>query len=149
MRPAFTDESRELAMEWRQLGRVATLVAVLTSPETLFYLVLQHDVAHRLIPRASLYGAEKPLLDEDVVARRRLWFWRTKWRRWTWILGSLFALLLIVNSSTARRRGGVAGRHAVARPDRARRPNLFKFSLTESNQDTNVFLVLDPLPTES
>lgn len=27
--------------------------------------------------------------------------------------------------------------------------NLFKFSLTESNQDTNVFLVLDPLPTES
>jgi len=27
--------------------------------------------------------------------------------------------------------------------------NLFKFSLTQSNQDANVFLVLDPLPTES
>lgn len=27
--------------------------------------------------------------------------------------------------------------------------NLFKFSLTVGNQDTNVFLVLDPLPTES
>lgn len=27
--------------------------------------------------------------------------------------------------------------------------NLFKFSLTVGNQDTNVFLVLDPLPTDS
>jgi len=27
--------------------------------------------------------------------------------------------------------------------------NLFKFSLTQSNQDANVFLVLDPLPTQS
>ncbi len=27
--------------------------------------------------------------------------------------------------------------------------NLFKFSLTEANQDTSVFLVLDPLPTDS
>ena len=27
--------------------------------------------------------------------------------------------------------------------------NLFKFSLTESNRDTNAFLVLDPLPTDS
>jgi ATP-dependent Zn protease len=118
--PTFSDESRALAAEWRKLTRAATLVAVLTSPATLFYLVLQHDwplgwallvtflsvvafrglvdvVAHRLIPRASLYGAEKPLLEEDVVARRRAWFWRTKWRRWTWILGSLFALLVVIN----------------------------------------------------
>jgi ATP-dependent Zn protease len=119
-RQRFSDESRELAMEWRKLTRAATLVAVLTSPATLFYLVLQHGwpvgwallvtfvsviafrglvdvVAHRLIPRASLYGAEKPLLEEDVVARRRLWYWRTKWKRWTWILGTFFVALLIVN----------------------------------------------------
>ncbi|MEA2222730.1 MAG: cell division protease FtsH, partial [Solirubrobacteraceae bacterium] len=120
MRPTFSDESRQLAMEWRKLTRAATVVAVLTSPATLFYLTLQHDwplgwalvvtflsvvafrglvdvVAHRYIPRASLYGAEGPLLEEDVVARRRVWYWRTKWRRWTWILGSLFAVLLIIN----------------------------------------------------
>jgi len=115
----FSDESRELAMEWRKLTRAATFVAVLTSPATLFYLVLQHDwpigwallvtfftviafrglvdvIAHRAIPRASLYGADKPLLEEDVVARRRVWFWRTKWRRWTWILGSGFLTLLLI-----------------------------------------------------
>jgi ATP-dependent Zn protease len=120
VRPAFSDDSRELAMEWRKLTRAATVVAVLTSPATLFYLTLQHDwplgwallvtffsviafrglvdvVAHRFIPRASLYGAEKPLLEEDVVARRRVWFWRTKWRRWSWILGSGFVILLIAN----------------------------------------------------
>jgi len=53
--------------------------------------------AHRFIPRASLYGAEKPLLEEDVVSRRRVWFWRTKWRRWTWILGSFSVVLVIAN----------------------------------------------------
>jgi ATP-dependent Zn protease len=120
VRPAFSDESRELAMEWRKLTRAATVVAVLTSPATLLYLTLQHGwplhwallvtfvsviafrglvdvIAHRLIPRASLYGAERPLLEEDVVARRRLWYWRTKWRRWTWILGSGFVALLVIN----------------------------------------------------
>jgi ATP-dependent Zn protease len=120
VRPTFSDESRELAMEWRKLTRAATVVAVLTSPATLFYLTLQHDwpfgwallvtflsviafrglvdvVAHRFIPRASLYGAEKPLLEEDIVARRRVWYWRTKWRRWTWIVGGLFVVLLIIN----------------------------------------------------
>ncbi len=54
-------------------------------------------LAHRYIPRASLYGAERPLLEEDVVARRRVWFWRTKWRRRTWIVGSLFFFLVVIN----------------------------------------------------
>src|SRR5918997_744861 len=112
LRPTFSEESRALAAEWRKLTRAATLVALLTAPATLFFLTLQHDwpigwallvtflaviafrglvdvIAHKLIPRASLYGAEKPLLEEDVVARRRVWYWRTKWRRWTFILGPL------------------------------------------------------------
>jgi cell division protease FtsH len=120
LRPTFSEESRALAAEWRKLTRAATLVALLTAPATLFFLTLQHDwpfgwallvtflsviafrglvdvIAHKLIPRASLYGAEKPLLEEDVVARRRVWYWRTKWRRWTFILGSLFALLVVIN----------------------------------------------------
>src|SRR5258708_4371470 len=118
--PTFSEESRALAAEWRKLTRAATTVALLTAPATLFYLTLQNDwpfgwalivtfltviafrglvdvLAHRYIPRASLYGAERPLLEADVVARRRTWFWRTKWRRWTWIVGSLALLLLIVN----------------------------------------------------
>ena len=39
-RPAFSDEARALAMEWRKLARAATVVAILTSPATLFYLTL-------------------------------------------------------------------------------------------------------------
>jgi ATP-dependent Zn protease len=120
LRPTFSEESRALAAEWRKLTRAATVVALLTAPATLFFLTLEHDwpfgwallvtfvvviafrglvdvIAHKLIPRASLYGAEKPLLEEDVVARRRVWYWRTKWRRWTAILGSLFALLVAIN----------------------------------------------------
>jgi ATP-dependent Zn protease len=131
VRPAFSEESRELAMEWRKLTRAATVVAVLTSPATLLYLTLEHDwplgwallvtffsvvafrglvdvLAHKFIPRASLYGAEKPLLEEDVVARRRVWYWRTKWRRWTWILGSLFGVLLIVNQIHSASSGGAS-----------------------------------------
>jgi ATP-dependent Zn protease len=120
LRPAFSDEARALAMEWRKLARWATVVAVLTSPATFAWLKLQQGwptgwalivtfvsvmafrglvdvIAHRFIPRASLYGAEGTLLEEDVVARRRAWFWRTKWRRWTWIVGTLFTLLFAIN----------------------------------------------------
>ena len=120
LRPAFSDEARALAMEWRKLSRWATVVAVLTSPATFMWLKVHQDwptlwalvvtflsviafrglvdvFAHRFIPRASLYGAEKPLLEEDVIARRRTWFWRTKWRRWTWILAGCFLLLWIAN----------------------------------------------------
>jgi cell division protease FtsH len=119
-RPTFSDEARTLATEWRSLTRAATYVAVFTSPATFTFLTLRHDwplgwallvtflsviafrglvdvLAHRFIPRASLYGAEQPLLEEDAVARRRVWYWRTKWRRWTWILGSALVLLVIVN----------------------------------------------------
>jgi cell division protease FtsH len=120
LRPAFSDEARALAMEWRKLARWATVVAVLTSPATFLWLKVQQGwpagwallvtvvsvmafrglvdvIAHRFIPRASLYGAEGTLLEDDVVARRRVWFWRTKWRRWTWIVATVFGLLLTIN----------------------------------------------------
>ncbi|HEV7884160.1 MAG TPA: AAA family ATPase, partial [Solirubrobacteraceae bacterium] len=120
MRPRFSDEARALATEWRKLARTATFVAVLTSPATFLWLHAHEGwpvvwalivtfvsvmafrglvdvIAHRFIPRASLYGAEGRLLEADVVARRRAWFWRSKWRRWTWIVGTLFTLLLGIN----------------------------------------------------
>src|SRR3954449_5841221 len=93
-----------LAAEWRRLGRGATFVAILTSPATFALLHVANDwsigwslvgtiliiaafrglidvVAHRFVPRASLYGAGRELLDEDIVSRRRLWWWRSLYRR--------------------------------------------------------------------
>jgi len=131
LRPAFSDEARALAQEWRKLARAATVVAVLTSPVVYVWLTMKQGwpagwalivtfvaviafrglvdvLAHRFIPRASLYGAEKPLLDEDVVARRRTWFWRTKWRRWTWISGTLALTLFVINRIQSASQGGAS-----------------------------------------
>ena len=54
-------------------------------------------VAHRLIPRPSLQGIDKAELTEDARARRRLWYWRKKFRHTLWIVGTLFALLVAIN----------------------------------------------------
>src|SRR6478609_9766863 len=108
---AERDAQRQaLAAEWRRLARGATFVAILTSPATFALLHVANDwpvgwsivgtilliaafrglidvVAHRFVPRASLYGAGRDLLDDDIVSRRRLWWWRSLYRR-------LFQLLL-------------------------------------------------------
>jgi cell division protease FtsH len=103
-------EADQLALqrEWRRLTRAATFVAVLTSPVTFAFFYVQHDwpllwalvatvvfviafrgfmdvLAHRLVPRASLYGAGRELVEEDIVSRRRVWYWRTKFRRLCWL----------------------------------------------------------------
>jgi ATP-dependent Zn protease len=115
-------EAEQLALqrEWRRLTRAATVVAVLTSPVTFAFFYVQHDwplfwaivgtlafvitfrgfmdvLAHRLIPRASLYGAGRELVEEDIVSRRRVWYWRTKLRRLTW-LAILAAIVLSLMS---------------------------------------------------
>jgi len=115
-----------LAAEWRRLARGATFVAVLTSPATFALLHVANDwpigwalvgtiaiiaafrglidvVAHRLVPRASLYGAGRELLDDDILARRRLWYWRAKYRRLTYLiafLGIPLLILFMVNGTT-------------------------------------------------
>jgi ATP-dependent Zn protease len=108
-------ERNALATQWRQLTRAATLVALLTSP--VFFVILYQrngwgavpalvvtfiaiiafrglvDVlARKAIPSPSLYGANQRLADEDVIAKRRLWYWRVKYRR----LVSLAVLLTFV-----------------------------------------------------
>ncbi len=99
--PARSPEAATLAREWRRLGRAATFVALLTSPA--LYLALHNGgwsvpasaigtfvgviafrglvdiVAHRLIPRPGLEGADKREMRDDATARRRLWFWRARW----------------------------------------------------------------------
>jgi ATP-dependent Zn protease len=112
------DSALSLASEWRKLGRVATFVAILTSPA--FYVLLHNRagwsmlwsivgafagivvfrglvdvIAHRLVPFPSLYGADAQLRAEDVVSRRRHWYWKTKFRRVLW-LGTCFAILLFI-----------------------------------------------------
>ena len=100
--------SGALAAEWRKLGRVATFVAVLTAPaafewfsvvrgwgagpallgtfvEVVVFRGLMDIVLRRFIPWPTLFGADAALQREDVVARRRVWFWRRMLRFWLWI----------------------------------------------------------------
>ena len=111
-----------LASQWRQLTRAATIVAVLTSPavfvwfkqyngwSTLWSLVatagtiivfrgVAELVFRRLIPSPSLFGQDNPQLrEEDVIARRRAWFWRF------WLKLAIF--VIVVNTVVWLVRGG-------------------------------------------
>ena len=107
-RTAYGDRNAALSQEWKRLSRAATLVAILTAPAFFAVLIAENDiaigwallitlfavaafrglidiVAHRLIPRASLYGADREELLDDATARRRLWFWRGKYRLVLWL----------------------------------------------------------------
>ncbi|MGA2011819.1 MAG: AAA family ATPase [Solirubrobacteraceae bacterium] len=100
----INEHASALAQEWRRLTRAATFVALLTAPA--FFLILFDSnhlsllasllitavavvmfrglvevVTRRLIPSPSLYGADQALKQQDIVARRRYWFWRGKFRR--------------------------------------------------------------------
>jgi len=114
----INEHAPALAAEWRRLGRAATFVALLTAPA--FFLVLYDSdrlglvpsliitfagvvvfrglvevVVRKLIPSPSLYGANQKLMEQDLVARRRYWFWRTKFRRLPmWIAAILILLAL-------------------------------------------------------
>jgi ATP-dependent Zn protease len=118
-------EQMALQREWRRLGRAATIVAVLTSPALFAWMYAANDwplgwsllatfvaviafrgfidvVAHKLIPRASLYGAGRELMDADIIGQRRVWYWRTKFRHLFWlvlILGGAIGLLYLFGSS--------------------------------------------------
>src|ERR687884_27241 len=93
------ETSEELASQWRLLTRATTVVAVLTSPVAFLWfhrhvgwswywsvpsaagLVIAFrgvvDLGlRRFIPWPSLFGIEdRRLKEQDVVARRRSWFW--------------------------------------------------------------------------
>jgi cell division protease FtsH len=104
--------SRELAGQWRKLTRAATLVAVFTSPLPFFWFYEVVDKTQgsivwsalltfvcviafrglvdvgvrRFIPWPSLFGTDETRLkEEDVVNRRRAWYWRKKYRLVTFI----------------------------------------------------------------
>jgi cell division protease FtsH len=103
------EQTTELISQWRRLIRAATAVAVLTSPVAFawfhmrvgwgvwwsvlatFVLVIAFRgfmdvVMRRFIPWPSLFGTDSPdLREEDVVNRRRAWYWSRKLRRWLFL----------------------------------------------------------------
>jgi ATP-dependent Zn protease len=106
---------RELASSWRQLTRAATFVALLTSPALVAFLMRQDHwplwkavlvtvliviafrglvdlVFRRFIPWPSLFGLESEQhREDDVLGRRRVWFWHFWFR-----VGVSFLLLVTV-----------------------------------------------------
>jgi cell division protease FtsH len=121
LQPAGTGEfassavSRELASGWRRLTRAATFVALLTSPALVAFFMRQDHwplwkalvvtllivigfrglvdlLFRRFIPWPSLFGLESQQhREEDVLGRRRAWFWHF-WLR----VGVVFLLLVTV-----------------------------------------------------
>src|SRR3954454_12857893 len=110
------DQAVSLAREWRMLGRAATIVALLTSPALFLLLSLTYDwaliwalvgtlagvvifrggvdvLAHKIIPAPALYGAEDELKEQDIMSRRRVWYWRHKFKVWFWL--GLIALIVL------------------------------------------------------
>jgi cell division protease FtsH len=111
-----TSASSELGEDWRRLTRVATAVALITSPAPFiwFHSVLGWSLAwslfftfllviafrgaadlmvRRMIPWPSLYGTDDDeLKEEDVIARRRVSFWRGWFRLGAFIFGLLTAI---------------------------------------------------------
>ena len=105
------EATKELTLQWRRLIRTATAVAVLTSPVifvffheevgvrwgwSLFWTFvaviafrgLMDIIVRRFIPWPSLFGTdEQQSREEDVVNRRRAWYWSKWFRRVGWIVG--------------------------------------------------------------
>ncbi len=116
LRGPINEHASALAHEWRRLTRAATAVALFTAPA--FFLILYDSnhlslaasiiitalavvifrglvevIARKLIPWPSLYGAPEELKQDDLMARRRHWYWRTKFRRLPFLIAFIFALL--------------------------------------------------------
>jgi ATP-dependent Zn protease len=119
MPPAFRQRNDSLAGQWRWLTRAATLMALVTAP-AFFLLLYQAEgwglgwsilvtffavvafrglvdvIVRKIIPWPSLFGAEQSLQQEDIVARRRVWFWRKFFRRVLWLAGIFFFIVLLI-----------------------------------------------------
>jgi ATP-dependent Zn protease len=121
-------ESLALAGEWRRLEVLATAVAIVVSP--VFFAPLYGTaglplvvailltilaigafrgavdvIAHWFIPRPALYGADDSLAERDIVSRRRLWYWRKRYRQIIVIGGILLIASAIVSVSKSESLG--------------------------------------------
>jgi ATP-dependent Zn protease len=122
-----SEESVALASQLRKLARVATIVALLTSPAAYFWfrhsahLGVWQSVAasfgvvvgfrglidlivRRLVPWPSLFGTEETRLrEEDVVNRRRAWTWRF-WYRVAIFLAAIITIFWLAHLGVAGHR---------------------------------------------
>src|SRR5579884_2787271 len=116
---ALTESHRYLSRELRRLTRLATIVAVISSP-SVFYWFHHHSgmgvgkallltflscvafrgaidiFVRRVIPWPSLFGTDdQRLREEDIVNRRRAWTWNAifKWVKRIVLLVSFFFAL--------------------------------------------------------
>jgi ATP-dependent Zn protease len=104
-----SQESVALATQLRKLARIATFIAILTSPAAYFWYHKQVGlgtgaaiaatagtvigfrgfvdlIIRRLIPWPSLFGTQETRLrEEDVANRRRAWTWRFYFRVGIWL----------------------------------------------------------------
>src|SRR4029077_3109522 len=116
-----SEESVALASQLRKLARVATFIAILTSPAAYFWF--RHNthlsgggaipppagvvigfrglvdlIIRRLIPWPSLFGTEETRLrEEDVVNRRRAWTWRFCYRR-AIVLAAIITIVWLIHA---------------------------------------------------
>jgi cell division protease FtsH len=116
----MSQQNVSLAMEWRRLRRAATIVGLFTAPAFFIWLYsglhvslplaliftafavaafrgLIDVIVRRLLPWPSMYGADDELAEEDVVARRRVWFWRQFFKRTVVLVTILFGALVVMN----------------------------------------------------
>jgi len=115
---AAREENRVLSDQWRALRRSATFVAVLSAPAAFIWLWKSQDMSlgwaivltavavfafrglldlifRRFIPQPSLFALDGDAIrEEDVLNRRRHWFWRFWYRIALWIV--LFITIVFV-----------------------------------------------------
>jgi cell division protease FtsH len=113
------EEQRALNDQWRALRRSATVVAVLCAPAAFIWLWQVEDVSfgwsivatalgvfafrglldlvfRRFIPWPSLFAVDDPRVrEEDVLNRRRAWFWRFWFRIALWIVGFVTIVFVV------------------------------------------------------
>src|SRR4051812_40242042 len=115
----LTESHTQLSYELRRLTRIATLVAILSSP-SVYYLFHHHNgwsvgkslvltliacaafrglcdiLVRKVIPWPSLFGTDdQKLREDDIMNRRRAWTWRWFFRWTLYICGIITIVYLI------------------------------------------------------
>jgi len=118
--PAFAAvEQRALNDQWRALRRSATIVALISAPAAFVWLWRSQDVTlgwalvatalavfafrglldlifWRFIPRPSMFALDdEQTREEDVLNRRRHWFWRSVYR-FVFLIAILVTIVFVV-----------------------------------------------------
>src|SRR5262249_51567309 len=116
---AAREENRALSDQWRALRRSATIVAVLSAPAAFIWLWKSQGMSlgwaivvtaiavfafrglldlifRRFIPQPSLFALEgEQVREEDVLNRRRHWFWRFWYRIALWIVVAITIVFVV------------------------------------------------------